>query len=177
MLKSLIIIQFMLICVVRQNHGKLEELEEPSSTPTVDFIKPKPNIMRRLNPLKVLFTVAHIPETSSYSVEWNLPLLKTMLLESEHVTDEDKALFITQFSDQIDDYANWSEEKRYALERFTEKYFNLYKSPDVFLPFIDCTALTYALMDEMISGFRIAVDEQKRAKFRSQAVERLCNSK
>jgi hypothetical protein len=170
----------MLIFFVTLNDGKPHKIDEQSSSPhspTAVFLKPKANIMRRLNPLKILFTVAYVPEKSpKYSVEWNLPLLKTMLLESSYVSDEDKAIFITEFIDQIDDYANWSEEKHNQLERFTEKYFNVYKSPDTFLPFIDCSALTYALTDEMINDLQPNVDERKRAEIRARAVGRLCDS-
>jgi len=179
MVKSTTIIQFILIVFVTLNDGKPHQLDEQSSsTPiTAVFIKPKATIMRRLNPLKLLFTVVYVPEQSPhYSVEWNLPLLKTMLLESPYVTDEDKAIFIMEFMDQIEDYANWSEEKRNQLERFTEKYFNVYKSPDTFLPFIDCSALTYALTDEMINDIHPNIDERKRAEIRAKAVGRLCDS-
>lgn len=165
----------MLIFLVTLNVGTSQHIEEVSSTTAV-FIKPKANVMRRLNPLKLLFSVAYIPKTSSYSVEWNFPLLKTMLLESSYVTDEDKADFITEFSSHLDEYADWSEEKRTQLERFTEKYFNIYKSPDMFLPFLDCPVLSYALMDEMINDLRPNLDERKRAEIREKAASRLCNS-
>ncbi|CAF2460374.1 unnamed protein product [Rotaria sp. Silwood2] len=177
MFKTIIIIQYMLIFLVKLNHGKSHQIEESSSSPTAIFIKPKANVMRHLNPLKLLFAVAHIPQSSSYSIEWNLPLLKTMLLESSYVTDEDKVYFITEFINHADDYANWSDEKRYELERFTEKYFNIYKSPDMFLPFVDCPALTYGLMDEMINDLQPNLDDHKRAGIRAKAVGRLCESK
>lgn len=177
MVTSMIIIQFLLICFITLNHGKPHKYDEQSSSPTVEFLKPKANIMRRLNPLKLLFTVAYVPQQNPpYSIEWNLPLLKTMLLESSYVSDEDKALFIMEFSNQLNDYADWSEEKHNQLERFTEKYFNLYKSPDTFLPFIDCSALTYALTDEMINDLQPNIDERKRAEIRAKAVGRLCDS-
>jgi hypothetical protein len=176
MLKS-IIIQCILIFSITFSNGKPHDLNEQSSSPTAVFIKPKANIMRRLNPLKLLFTVAYVPQRSPhYSVEWNLPLLKTMLLESSYVSDEDKALFITEFSNQLNDYADWPEEKHNQLERFTETYFNVYKSPDTFLPFIDCPALTYALTDEMINDLQPNIDERKRAEIRAKAVGRLCDS-
>ncbi len=176
MVKSIIIIEFLLIFFVTLNNGKPHKLYEQSSSSTAVFLKPKANIMRRLNPLKLLFTVAYVPENNPhYYVEWNFPLLKTMLLESSYVTDEDKALFITEFSNQLNDYAHWSEEKRNQLERFTEKYFNVYKSPDAFLPFIDCSALTYALTDEMINDLQPNIDERKRADIRAKAVGRLCD--
>jgi hypothetical protein len=177
MRKSMIIIQFLLIFFITLNNGKPHHLNEQSSSPTAIFFKPKANIMRRLNPLKLLFTVAYVPQQSPhYSVEWNFPLLKTMLLESSHVSDEDKALFITQFINQLNDYADWSEEKHNQLERFTEKYFDVYKSADAFLPFVDCSALTYALTDEMINDLQPNADEHKRAQIRTKAVERLCDS-
>jgi hypothetical protein len=173
--KSMIIIQFMLIFLVTLNNGKPHKLVEQTSSPTATFIKPKASIMRRLNPLKLLFSVAHVPHQSpEYSVEWNLSLIKTMLLESSYVTDEDKALFITEFSN-LNDYADWPAEKHYELERFTEKYFNIYKSPNTFLPFIDCPALTYALTDEMINDLHPKIDERKRAEIRAKAVDRLCD--
>jgi hypothetical protein len=177
MLKSIIIIQFFLIFFVTFNNGKPHNLDEQSSSSTAIFLKPKANIMRRLNPLKLLFSVAYVPEqTPHYSVEWNFPLLKTMLLESSYVSDEDKALFIMEFSNQLNDYADWSEEKHNQLERFTEKYFNLYKSSDAFLPLIDCSALTYALTDEMINDLQPNIDERKRADIRAKAVGRLCDA-
>jgi hypothetical protein len=176
MLKSIIIIEFLFFFFVTLNNGKPHALDEQSSSSTAEFLKPKANIMRRLNPLKLLFTVAYIPDKDpQYSVEWNFPLLKTMLLESSYVTDEDKALFIMEFSNQLKDYAHWSEEKHNQLERFTEKYFNVYKSPDTFLPFIDCSALTYALTDEMINDLQPNIDERKRADIRAKAVDRLCD--
>ena len=166
-----------MIFFVSVNRGRSHQTEKLSSYRTAVFIKPKASISRRLNPLKVLFTVAYIPKHSHYSVEWNLPLLKTMLLESSYVTDEDKAFFIEEFIDHLNDYADWSEEKHDQLERFTEKYFNLYKSPDSFLPFNDCPALTYALMDEMINNMQPDLDELKRVKLHAKAVEHLCNGK
>ena len=132
--------------------------------------------MRRLNPLKLLFTVAYVPESNpQYSVEWNLAVLKTMFMESSHVSDEDKALFMMEFANTENDYADWSAEKRERLERLTEKYLNLYKSPDTFLPFVDCSALTYALTDEMINDIQPNIDERKRAEVRAKAVGRLCD--
>lgn len=173
----MIIIQFLLICFVTLNNGKPHNLDEQSSSQSVKFLKPKANIMRRLNPLKLLFTVAYVPEKHpQYSVEWNIPLLNTMLLESSYVSDEDKALFVMEFSDQLNDYADWSEEKHNQLERFTEKYFNIYKSPDTFLPFIDCSALTSALTDEMINDLQPNIDERKRVEIRAKAAARLCES-
>ena len=173
--KSIIILEFLLIFFFTLNNAKPHNIEEQSST--VEFLKPKANIMRRLNPLKLLFTVAYVPSKNPpYSIEWNFPLLKTMLLESFFVTDEDKALFITEFSNQLADYADWSDEKHNQFERFTEKYFNLYKSPDTFLPFVDCSALTYALTDEMINDLQPNIAEYKRAEIRAKAVGRLCES-
>lgn len=98
-----------------------------------------------------------------------------MFMESSHVSDEDKALFMMEFANTENDYADWSDEKRERLERLTEKYFNLYKSPDTFLPFVDCSALTYALTDEMINDIQPNVDERKRAEIRAKAVGRLCD--
>jgi len=131
--------------------------------------------MRRLNPLKLLFTVVHTPDKiPHYSVEWNLSLLKTMLLESSQVSDDDKALFVSEFSNDENDYTQWSPEKHDQLERFTEKYFNPYKLADSFLPFIDCPAFTYALTDEMLSDLQPNVDPRRRADIRAKAVARLC---
>lgn len=174
----MLIIEFLLFFFVTLNMSKSLNSDEHSvSSPTAVFLKPKATIMRRLNPLKLLFTVAHIPgKSSSYSIEWNIPLLKTMLLESSYVTDEDKALFLMEFNDQLDDYADWSTEKHEQLERFTEKYFNIFKSPETFLPFLDCSALTYALTDEMINDLQPNITERKRAEIRSKAVDRLCQS-
>jgi len=177
MTKSMIIIELLLICYITLNSGKPHNLDEQTTTRTVTFIKPKANIMRRLNPLKLLFTVAHVPHSDQpYSVEWNFPLLQTMLLESSYVSDEDKITFVSEFVNQLNKYAEWSDEKRNELERFTENYFNLYKSPDTFLPFIDCSALTYALTDEMINDLQPHASEQKRAEIRAKAVSRLCDS-
>lgn len=170
-------ITFFLAFLITLNQvSPYESGENSSLTSTVTFLKPKVNAMRRLNPLKVLFTVAHVPNRQpEYSVEWNLDVLKTMLLESNFVSDEDKALFIRKFSNHLNDYADWSAEKHYELERFTEKYFNLYKSPDKFLPFLDCRALSYALMDEMINDAQPNIDEKLRAGIRASAAERLCD--
>jgi hypothetical protein len=167
----------MMIFLVKLNNGKPHTVNKQVSTPpTATFLKPKANIMRRLNPLKLLFTVAYVPEQNpQYSVEWNLPLLETMLLESSHVSDEDKALFMMEFSNHKNDYADWSAEKHNELERFTEKYLNVYKSPDTFLPFADCPALTYALTDEMINDLQPTIDDRKRAEIRAKAVGRLCD--
>lgn len=131
--------------------------------------------MRRLNPLKLLFSVAHTPNSDRpYSVEWNFPVLKTMLLESTHVTDEDKALFISEFGNFANDYDEWSQEKHDQLERFTEKFLNPYRSVENFLPLADCQAFTYALTDEMLSDLQPGVSEHKRAEIRAKTVKRLC---
>jgi len=177
MLKSVIIIPSLLFFLVVSIHGNPLNLDEQSSSSKVTFIKPNASIMRRLNPLKLFFTVVYKPAQSPhYSIEWNLPFLKTMLLESTQVSDDDKALFLMKFSNTENDYAEWSEEQHDQLERFTEKYFNLFKSPNTFLPFIDCPALTYAITDEMLNDFQPNIDEQKRSKIRAKAVERLCDS-
>lgn len=151
--------------------------DEQVSTPAVQFLKPNASKMRRINPLKLFFTVVYKPnQNPHYSIDWNLPFLKTMLLESTHVSDDDKTLFLMKFSNIENDYANWSEEQQDQLERFTEKYFNLYESPNSFLPFLDCPALTYAITDEMLNDLHPKIDERKRAKVRAKAVERLCDS-
>ena len=156
-------------------YGKSNHLQEDLSSSKVEFIKPKTNIMRRLNPLKLFFTVVHTPhQYPYYLIEWNLPFLQTMLLESTYVSDDDKALFM-KFSNAENDYAKWSPEQHDQLERFTEKYFNLYKSPNLFLPFLDCSALTYAITDEMLNDARPYINDKIRSKIRAIAVERLCN--
>lgn len=184
MFKAMLLSAVLLIICVQFNHGNPHhQLHDDSdisssslSSVQATFLKPKANIMRRLNPLKLLFTVAVVPgRNPPYSVEWNLALLKTILLESSHVSDEDKAFFMMEFSNYANDFADWSAEKHDQLERFTEKYFNLYKSPETFLPFIDCPALTYALTDEMINDLQPNVDERKRAEVRARAVNRLCD--
>jgi hypothetical protein len=176
MLKSVIIIPSLLFFLVILIHGNPHYNNEQSSSPMVTFIKPNTNKMRRINPLKLFFTVVHKPTQSPhYSIEWNLPFLKTMLLESTHVNDDDKTLFLMKFSNIEGDYPEWSEEQHDQLERFTEKFFNLYQSPDSFLPFIDCPALTYAITDEMLNGLHPLIDEEKRSKVRAKAVERLCD--
>ncbi|CAF0994275.1 unnamed protein product [Adineta ricciae] len=173
----MILIQFLLTSFVVLIDGKPSILDDQVTSSNAMFLKPKASIMRHLNPLKLLFTVAYVPDRNpQYSIEWNLPLLKTMLLESSFVTDEDKALFINDFSEQLSDYANWSDEKHYDLERFTEKYFNIYKSPDTFLPLVDCPALTHALTDAMIDDLQPNIEQSKRAAIRARAVERLCNA-
>lgn len=177
MLKSALLIELSLIMLIAVAHGKPRAPDAPSTSANAIFLASKANTMRHLNPLKLLFTVAYVPDRNpQYSVEWNLPLLKTMLLESAFVADDDKVKFISEFSEQLGDYANWSDEKRYQLERFTEKYFNIYKAPDTFLPFADCTALTYALSDEMINDLQPNIEPRKRAEIRARAVARLCES-
>lgn len=142
----------------------------------VTFIKPNISTMRRLNPLKLFFTVVYNPnKTPQYSIEWNLSFLKTMILESTFVNDDDKTLFLMKFSNIENDYPRWSQEHHDQLERFTEKYFNVYQSPDTFLPFLDCPALTYAVTDEMLNDLNQKIDEEKRSKVRAKAVEHLCD--
>ncbi|CAF3411823.1 unnamed protein product [Rotaria sp. Silwood2] len=165
MLKSTIIISFILFIFFSYIDGNPHNIHENSPSSTTIFIKPKRNIMRHLNPLKLFFTVAYTPtQDPHYSIEWNLSLLKTMLLESKHVSNDDKALFLTKFSNIGNDYANWSLEKHNELERFTEKYFNIYNSPNSFLPFIDCHALTYAITDEMLNDLPLSITDEKLAK-------------
>lgn len=177
MLKSTTIVFSILFSLVTFIYGSPHKIHESQSSSSVTFIKPKANVMRRLNPLKLLFTVVHTPDQEPhYSVEWNLSLLKTMLLESPHVSNDDKQLFIMKFSNADNDYANWSAEQHDQLERFTENYFNIYKSPESFLPFIDCQALTYAITDEMLNDLQPAINDEKRSKVRAKAVERLCDS-
>ena len=142
----------------------------------VTFIKPKVQVMRRVNPLKLLFNVVYNPnQTPQYALDWNLSFLRTMLLESTFVTDEDKTLFLMKFSNIENDYPQWSQEHHDQLERFTEKYFNLYASPDTFLPFLHCQVLTYAITDEMLNDLHTKIDDEKRSKIRAKAVERLCD--
>ena len=177
MIKSVIIIPSLLFFFVVSIYGNPTNPNEQSSSPKVKFIKTNPTTMRRINPLKLFFSVVYKPtQTPNYSVEWNLPFLRTMLLESTHVSDDDKTLFLMKFSNIENDYPEWSEEHHDQLERFTEKYFNLFKSPDSFLPFIDCPALTYAITDEMLNAVHANINEEKRSKVRAKAVERLCDS-
>lgn len=176
MFKSMIMLQCVLIFLVTLSHGKPHRVEDSSSSPTAVFIKPSASVMRRLNPLKLLFTVAYVPQNSSYSIEWNFPLLESMLIQSAFVPEEDTTFFIKEFSSRVDDYANWSEDKHHQLERFTEKYFSIYKSPKEFLPLRDCPSLTHSLMDEMINDLQPNLDERKRNEIRSKAAKRLCNS-
>ncbi|CAF1326730.1 unnamed protein product [Adineta steineri] len=176
MLKSIIFILSILSFLILFIQANPHNLHEQLSPSTAVFIKPKANILRRLNPLKLLFTVAYTPtQIPHYKIEWNLPFLKTMLLESTHVTNDDKDLFSEKFINTENDYANWTPEQHNELERFTEKYFNMYQSPDLFLPFIDCPALTYAITDEMLNDVHPNINEEKRTKVRKQAVERLCD--
>jgi len=177
MLKSVIIIPSILFVLVMLIHGNSLHSHGQLPSPAVTFIKPNASLLRRVNPLKLFFTVVHTPEqTPHYSIEWNLPFLKNILLESTHVSDDDKTLFLMKFSNIENDYAEWTPERHDELERFTEKYLNLYKSSDSFLPFIDCPALTYAIMDEILDGLQPNIDEEKRSKIRAKAVERLCDS-
>ncbi len=176
-LKSVILFPSILFFLMTLIHGNPHQLHEESSSPTAKFIKPKADQMRRLNPLKLFFTVVHTSEKNPhYSVEWNLPFLKTMLLESTHVSDDDKKLFLEKFSNTENDYATWTPEQHDQLERFTEKYFNVYQSPESFLPFVDCPALTYAIADEMLDNVHPNISQEKRSKYRAKAVERLCES-
>jgi hypothetical protein len=177
MLKSVIIVPSLLFFLVTSIYGNPFHPHEQPSSPPVTFIKPSASTMRRINPLKLFFTVVHRPtQNPHYSIEWNLPFLRTMLLESTQVSDDDKTLFLLKFNNAENDYADWSQEEHDQLERFTEKYFNLFKSPDSFLPFLDCRALTYAITDEMINDLHPHIDEQKRSKIRAKAVERLCDT-
>jgi hypothetical protein len=178
MLKSVLIISLLLLSlVILSIHGNPIHLHDQTSSSAVTFLKSDPSTIRRINPLKLFFTVVHNPtRTPNYSIEWNLPFLRTMILESTQVSDDDKTLFLMKFSNIENDYAEWSEEQHYQLERFTEKYFNLYTSPDSFLPFLDCPALTYAITDEMLNALQPNTDEEKRSKVRAKAVQRLCNS-
>ena len=177
MLKSVLSILSILIFLVILIHGNPHHIHGQTSSSMVTFLKPKASQMRRVNPLKLFFTVVHTPEKSPhYSIEWNLPFLKTMLLESTHVSDDDKTLFLITFSNIENDYAQWPPERHDQLERFTEKYFNLYTSPESFLPFLDCTALTYAITDEILNDLQPNIDEQKRAKVRAKSVDQLCDT-
>ncbi|CAF4932217.1 unnamed protein product, partial [Rotaria sp. Silwood1] len=82
MLKITIIISFILFIFITYIYGNPHNMNENLSTLKTTFIKPKTNILRRLNPLKLFFTVAYIPtQYPHYTIEWNLPFLKTMLLE------------------------------------------------------------------------------------------------
>lgn len=150
----------------------MENLDQPSVT----YFKPKANVMRRLNALKLLFTVACVRDHQPYcSVEWNLPVLEKIIEKSSIVNDEDKSYFEKEFADYELDYPMWSQEKHDKLERFTEKYFNLYQSVDSFLPFLDCKALTYALTDEMINDMHQTLGAAKREEIRARAAKRLCD--
>ena len=170
MVKPIILISSILFFLITLIHGNPHQFHEQLPSPPATFIKPKASMIRRLNPLKLLFTVAHTPEQNPhYSVEWNLPFLKTMLLESTHVSDDDKTLFLIKFSNVKNDYAKWSEEQHDELERFTEKYFNVYQSPESFLPFLDCPALTYAITDEMLNNLQPKIDEEKTFKSSSKS--------
>ena len=71
MFKSMIIIQTILILLLLITHGYSNEPHKSVSYQAATFIKPRANIMRRLNPLKLLFTVAHVPQEFHYSIEWN----------------------------------------------------------------------------------------------------------
>lgn len=175
MLKSACLISLPLLSlIITLIHGNPFHHSSSSAT----FLKPLPQQIRRINPMKFFFTVVHNPEqTPQYSLEWNLPFLKTMLLESAQVSEEDKMIFQMKFFNRQNEYADWSAEDREQLERFTEKYFNLYSSPDTFLPFLDCSALTYAITDEMLKVLHPNnLDEEKRSRARTRAVQRLCNS-
>ena len=173
MLKPIRFISVLLLSlVITFIHGN--SLYPPSSA---TILQPTPQQIRRMNPMKFFFTVIHNPsQTPAYSLEWNLPFLKTFLLESAYVSNEDKILFLTQFAHRANDYSDWSDEERYQLERLTERYFNLYTSPDSFLPFLDCQALTYAITDEMLSVLQPNTNNEKRLRARTKAVQRLCNS-
>ncbi|CAF1272599.1 unnamed protein product [Didymodactylos carnosus] len=154
------------------NDGYLQQ-RSPISYSSDIFIKPKVQTMRRLNPLKLLFVVVYSKLNQQYEVEWNLNILKTIIMESEYVTDDDRKYFMDNFSTANTDYQQWSPDKHDQLERFTEKYFNPYKSADLFLPFQDCQTFTYALTDEMLNELGHK-DTVKRYHIRQKAAERLC---
>lgn len=184
MLKSVLLTSslfFVLLAFVQAQPLEQDEQDEPvpapAPPPPATFLKPTASVMRRLNPLKLLFVVAHTPgQSPAYSVEWNLSLLRTMLLESSHVSNDDKRLFLLKFSNTENDYAQWTPEQRDQLERFTEKYFNPYESAGSFLPLLDCPALTYAITDELLKDLQPHISEDKRWKIRALSVERLCGS-
>lgn len=173
MLKSIRFISVLLLSlVISFIHGNTFQ---PRSSASI--VQTTPQQVRRINPMKFFFTIVHNPDqTPAYSLEWNLSFLKTFLLESTFVNNEDKILFLTQFSHRANDYSDWSDDERYQLERLTEKYFNLYASPDSFLPFLDCQALTYAITDETLKVLQPNTNDEKRFRARMKAVQRLCNS-
>lgn len=173
---SVIILLFVFVFSNSYVQAKPFRRHETVTPSFATFLKPKASIIRRINPLKLFFTVVHTPnEEPAYKIEWNLPFLKTMFLESKHVTDVDKRLFLEKFMNKEKDYSQWTQEEHDELERFTEKYLNLYESADSFLPFLDCAALTYAITDELLNDLQPHVNEDKRAKVRAKSVERLCN--
>jgi hypothetical protein len=173
MYKSFLIILLSLTVSIDGNQASASQTTVSS---LATFIKPNANIMRRLNPLKLLFNVVYQPaQTPSYSVEWNFSFLKTILLESTHVTDEDKQYFVETVADIEHNYGRWSVEQHEKFERFTEKYFNLYKSPASFLPMQDCSSFTFAVMDEILNDLQPNINQDKRSQVRAKAVERLCN--
>ena len=174
MLKAVLLVSVVLFVFSLRIDADASRSPETSSA---TFLKPKANVMRRLNPLKLLFSVVHTPNrTPPYAVEWNFSFLKTMLTESSDVSEEDKQYFLENFGRAESEYARWTAEEHEALERFTEKYFNLYQSPDAFLPFRDCAALTYAITDEMLHDLQPNIPSHKRGQIRSRATQRLCDA-
>lgn len=141
------------------------------------FIKTKPAEMRHVNPLKLFFNVVYASDpVPSCSLEWNFSFLKSILLESAVVPLADKQFFLDHYSPLNPPYDKWTANDRDRLERFTEKYFDIYKSPQDFLPFRDCPALSYAIVDQMLNELQANLPERRRQLIRQRAAERLCVS-
>lgn len=131
--------------------------------------------MRYINPLKLFFNAVYMPDsTPSCSLEWNFDFLKSFILESSHVSESDKQFFLEHYSPLNPPYEEWTWNQHDQLERFTEKYFDLYKSPEQFLPFQDCPALSSAIVDQMLDDLQPNIPHRKRQLIRKHAAHRLC---
>lgn len=149
--------------------------ENNGQSTSVEFLQSKTSEMRRVNPLKLFFTVVFDPKASpSYKVEWNFPLIKTILIKSQFVSDQDKIDFLVNFDDALTNYGNWTDEKHLQFERFTEKFFNLYKPMENFLPVRDCPSLTFGIMNQILSDLKDNVRQHYRAMAIEKAIESLC---
>lgn len=139
------------------------------------FIKTKASEMRNINPLKLFFNVVYAPDPiPSCHLEWNFSFLKTLLLESSLVSSEDKQFFLDHYNPFNPPYDKWTPTDHEELERFTEKYLDIYKSPEDFLPFRDCPALSYAIVDQMLNELQPKLPDRRRQLIRQRTAERLC---
>ena len=166
MSKSFVIIPFFLIIVVLTIDAN-----------QIEMIKPTKNAKYPLNPLKLFFMIVHKPgESPAYSIEWNFSFIENLFLKNEFVTNEDKKYYLENFFNAEQNYKNWNSADQNRFERFMEKYFDVYKSSKSFLPLQDCSALTSAIIDEMLNEKNPLIDERLRSNARAKAITSLCSS-